>query len=109
VEWNGKSVSIDLENTLEEIQEKIKGSSKGTVIGDYEIRKGPYGLYMFKQSAKGPARKFVSVPDSLNLGTVTEKELAVIFQAGLKQKAQQQSSDRGRGGFRGRGRGRARA
>lgn len=127
VEWNGKTVSIGATDTLEQIQEKLSNSAAATgkVVGSFEIRKGPYGLYMFKRNVTGPARKFVSVPDTIDIDTVTEQTLLELFQAGLKAKARGGSfaakrparaeggetpapSARGRGGYRGRGGGTAR-
>jgi DNA topoisomerase-1 len=89
VEWNGKTVSIAATDTLEQIIEKLSTSAvaTGKVVGAFEIRKGPYGHYMFKRAVTGPARKFVGVPDSINIDTVTEQTLLELFQAGLKAKA----------------------
>jgi DNA topoisomerase-1 len=125
VEWNGKTVSIAATDTLQQITEKLSTSAAATgkVVGTFEIRKGPYGHYMFKRNVTGPARKFVSVPDSIDQDTVTEQTLLELFQAGLKAKARgsafsakrpahADNSDtpassgargRGRGGYRGRG------
>jgi DNA topoisomerase-1 len=118
VEWNGKRVSCKEEDTLETILEKLKASTSASTsanpsvlkkIGDFEIRKGPYGPYMFKCNLFGDKRKFVSVPESLPLETLTEKECNVIYQEGLKEKERSggggRGRGRGRGGFRGRGRG----
>lgn len=104
VEWNGKRVSCKEEDTLETIIEKLKGGSNSSAkqIGQFEIRKGPYGPYMFKTNLFGDKRKFVSVPESLPLDTLTEKECNAIYQEGLKEKGR---SGGFRGGFRGRGRG----
>lgn len=89
VEWNGKTVSISATDTLQQITEKLSNSAAttGKVVGTFEIRKGPYGLYMFKRTAVGPARKFVGVPDTIDLDTVTEQTLLELFQEGLKAKA----------------------
>lgn len=89
VEWNGKTVSIAATDTLQQITEKLNNSAAttGKVVGAFEIRKGPYGHYMFKRNVTGPARKFVSVPDSIDQDTVTEQTLLELFQAGLKAKA----------------------
>jgi DNA topoisomerase-1 len=111
--WNGKTVSCTLEDTLETIVEKFGKQASLKTIGAFEIRSGPYGLYMFKKDAT--KRTFVSVP-AIDLETVTEEELIVIFQNGLKAKAKGAAYSsrgtsgargaRGRGGFRGsRGRG----
>lgn len=127
VEWNGKTVSIAATDTLQQITEKLSNSAAATgkVVGAFEIRKGPYGHYMFKRAVTGPARKFVGVPDSIDLDTVTEQTLLDLFQAGLKAKARggafaakrparteggeapapSARDSAARGGYRGRGRG----
>ena len=111
--WNGKTISCTAEDTLETIVEKFGKQASLKTVGMFEIRSGPYGLYMFKTGVA--KRAFVGVPKHVNLDTVTEEELIPIFQAGLKQKAtgSAYSGGRGgrggsggaRGGFRGRGRG----
>ena len=110
-EWNGKRVPCQATDTFEAIAEKIeavRAAAQGTV-GPYEIRQGPYGLYMFKTALTGPARKFVSVPASIDISTVSESDLNAIYQAGLEQKKANGTSSRGRGGWRGgRGGGRGR-
>ena len=102
--WNGKTISCLLEDTLETIVEKFGKQASLKTVGAFEIRSGPYGLYMFKKDVA--KRTFVSVP-AIDLETVTEEELIVIFQNGLKAKAKGAAySSRGgqaRGGFRGRG------
>jgi topoisomerase IA-like protein len=107
--WNGNNLSYKPEDTLETIITNLKAKQDGKkLIGAYTIQNGPYGLYMFKSSVVGPSRKFVSVPASLDLDSVTESDLNTIFQEGLKSKAKAGAYGRGggssgRGGFRGRG------
>ena len=116
--WNEMNLSCKPEDTLDTIITNLKAKQEGTKkIGAYEIRNGPYGLYMFKSIVTGPSRKFVSVPATINLDEVTEAELNAIFQEGLKQKAKNSSyasgvrgrggsvasAPRGRGSWRGRG------
>ncbi|NBT86290.1 MAG: hypothetical protein EBT45_07340, partial [Alphaproteobacteria bacterium] len=56
-------------------------------VGQFEIRDGQYGPYMFKTAITGAARKFVSVPKHINIQEVTEPQLIAIFQHELQQKA----------------------
>ena len=56
-------------------------------IGSFEFRKGPYGIYMFKKDVQAAARKYVSVPPNVNLGTLTATAAIQLYQAGLQQKA----------------------
>jgi DNA topoisomerase-1 len=106
-EWNGKRVSCSETDTFQTIADKIETARAAALrqVGAFEIRNGPYGPYMFKHAVKGPERKFVSVPPSISIETVTEQELLVIFQAGLTQKSHSGGPTGARGG-RGRGRGR---
>jgi DNA topoisomerase I len=121
VEWNGKTTSCGQTDSLEQVISKFAGMSASVLrtVGQFEIRQGPYGPYMFKPALTGSYRKFVSVPDTIDITNVTEKDLIAIFQAGLKAKARSGAygkteasgegwSRGGRGGFRGRGRGRGR-
>ena len=122
VESKGLRVPFLTDDTLEKIQERLKAkddaASSSKKIGMFEIRKGPYGYYMFKHEFTGPKRKFVTFPEGLNLETITEAELIPVFQMGLQQKARssaytnnqgpQGGGRGGRGGgqsWRGRGRG----
>ncbi len=119
VNWNGKNVSCQATDTLEEIIAKLEQLEQQfrKQIGAFEIRENAKGRYMFKYALTGPSRKFVTIPATLNLDTITEKELITVYQAGLqqttrgKQTSQWRSANpeaaRGRGGngFRSRGRG----
>ena len=109
--WNGKTVSCQQDDGLEAIVEKFGKQASVKTVGAFEIRSGPYGLYMFKKDVA--KRAFVSIPPNLDLDTVTEADLIAIFQQGMRQKATYGSGGRGgssgfrgRGGGRGRGRGR---
>jgi DNA topoisomerase-1 len=77
-------------------------------IGSYVFREGKSGMsrYMYKDGLKD--RKFVTIPESLDLEKITEKEAANVYKIGLAQIAERSSGSGGRGGFRGRGRGRGR-
>lgn len=132
VEWNGKTVSCAPTDGLATVTEKLSGQASKVLrtVGQFEIRDGPYGPYMFKHALTGPARKFVSVPKHVNIQEVNEAQLIAIFQHELQNKARSGSygvggsnsggnrgggsnrgnrgggsGARGRGGYRGRGRG----
>jgi DNA topoisomerase-1 len=109
INWNGINISCKIEDTLDDIISNIKTKQEGVRrIGLYEIRNGPYGLYMFKTNVTGPSRKFVSVPANLDLDKVTESDIIKIFQEGLKAKARSTEYVSRGGGGSGRGRGRGR-
>jgi DNA topoisomerase I len=109
VEWNGKRASCEEADTFETICKKLASLNETQIRrGSFEIRKGPYGYYMFKSELKGAARKFVNVPDGIQFQTIPESELEKMYKLGCKAKAESSrgsSGFRGRGGYRGRGRG----
>lgn len=88
-EWNGKTTSCTMDDSLETIVEKFNKTATNVlrVVGQFEIRTGPYGPYMFKKDITGPKRKFVGVPNGVNIQAVTESDLVRIFQEELKKKA----------------------
>jgi topoisomerase IA-like protein len=88
-EWNGKTTSCTMEDSLEVIIEKLNKIVTNVlrVVGQFEIRTGPYGPYMFKKDITGPKRKFVGIPNGVNIQAVTETDLVRIFQEELKKKA----------------------
>lgn len=106
-EWNGLRVPWKEDDTQEMIQEKLREKKEGAKgakrIGQFEIRTGPYGLYMFKHAVMGPKRQFVSVPATTNLEACTEQDLLKIFQEGIQQKARAKAYTGGEGtnAFRG--------
>lgn len=123
-EWNGKTTSCSAQDTLEAIVQKFQATASNVLrqVGQFEIRSGPYGPYMFKKDITGPSRKFVGLPDHINIQEVNEAQLIAIFQHELQNKARSGTygssrgggrgggqaggnGARGRGGFRGRGRG----
>jgi DNA topoisomerase-1 len=87
--WNGKTAACQEEDSLEQVLEKLtaKASKALRVVGQFEIRDGQYGPYMFKHQITGASRKFVSIPKGINIQDVTEAQLISIFQHELQQKA----------------------
>jgi DNA topoisomerase-1 len=127
-QWNGQNVSCQETDSFETVVQKFATkttNASGRIVGQFEIRTGQYGPYMFKRNVVGPSRKFISVPSSINIETVTEQELLTHFQSQITQKARatayssrpyvpKQGNDEsdgkggrggrgGRGGWRGRG------
>jgi DNA topoisomerase-1 len=117
VECDGKRVSCKEEATFEEVKELLEKQAENPSkrIGQFEIKKGPYGLYMYKWN--NPKKEFVSVSAGTNIDELTEGGCIALFQFGLQQKAKSKaygsgsgfsrnegSANRGRGRGRGRGR-----
>ena len=77
---------------LEQIQEKLKakisfaatGEAFTRVVGDFTIKKGPYGLYMYKTALK--LKRFVSFPATSDAEKVDAKTAATLYSEGLAKK-----------------------
>ena len=79
-------IEEDVEKTVERLEAKANGKN-GSVIKEfkhYTIRNGQYGPYIIKTSVK--KIQFVSLPKGLDGATLTEKEVEVLYQAGLAKK-----------------------
>jgi len=86
VTWSKISLTYTTE-TFEELCVKLKAKSTNTVdheIGPYHIKKGPYGLYMFKVlKTKKPT--FVSIPADTVWSTLTIEGAEALYKANLKK------------------------
>jgi DNA topoisomerase-1 len=92
VESDGIKLPVKGEETVEEIVEKLKAKRTFAAteqafsrqLGDFTIKKGPYGLYFFKHTLKRVT--FVSFPKDLDAATITLSDLQVLYSNGLKKK-----------------------
>ena len=114
VEWNGVRQSYKPDTVFAELCEQLKTKTGGTqdtdsalptfcrVIGDYTIKRGPYGLFFYRGGAA--KRIFAKFPAGLVAETIGVADCAAAYKLAADSKASS-----GRGGFRGRGiRGRGR-
>jgi DNA topoisomerase-1 len=95
------------DDTEESIIERL-GAKEGStlrVAGDYTIKNGPYGIYMYctaksKGAKAGKYSKptFVSVPKEADWKNATEAELAAMYSAGVDAKKEAWKAKKG-GGF----------
>jgi topoisomerase IA-like protein len=108
VEYGGKKVSCKEESTFEEVKELLEKQAENPSkrIGQFEIKKGPYGLYMYKWA--NPKKEFVSVSAGTNIDELTEGGCIALFQFGLQQKAKSKAYGSGAGRNEGSARGRGR-
>ena len=78
--------------SLEDIQEKLKAkisfatteTAYSRSLGDFTIKRGPYGLYFYKHTLKRVS--FIKFPPTHNPDTVTIGDLAGLYSAGLAKK-----------------------
>jgi DNA topoisomerase-1 len=82
VTWNEQRLSCKADDSLEELSPRLKTKVSGDtidhIVGPYKIKKGPYGMYMFKTGTKGKPN-FVSIPDETPWSTLTPESADKIF------------------------------
>jgi DNA topoisomerase-1 len=112
-EWNSVKQSYKEGTEFEELCTQLKNKTGGTqdtdsalptfcrVVGDYTIKRGPYGLFFYRGGAA--KRIFAKFPAGLAAETIGVADCASAYKSAADSKASS-----GRGGFRGRGRGRGR-
>lgn len=85
----------DLDSICEKLKAKISFAAASTdlsgasapynrVVGEYTIKRGPYGLYFYKHALKRVT--FVKFPATLNPDTVTVADLNPVYSDGIKKK-----------------------
>ena len=88
--WKTHKVNCKADETLEELTPKFQAKSSGDAVdhtvGPYKIRKGPYGLYMFKTGTKGKPT-FVSIPDATPWATLTPESADQVYKHCAKARA----------------------
>lgn len=123
VECGAVKVPWTPEDTEEGLVEKLEAKGSGPtaalhVLGPFEFRQGPYGVYFFKKDLVGKGRKFVGLASGVDPKMLTLEAATKLFHDGLQAKARGAAFAKGRGGdgavsrggsaARGRGRGRGR-
>ena len=94
-------------DTVETLKTKLEAKESAVLhtVGEFEFRKGPYGVFMFKKATvKGKKPQFVGLPEGVDPKSLTEEAAITIYQTGLQTKARARNfgnAGRGRGGFRG--------
>lgn len=88
LQWGTTRVPYVEGDSLELITTKLKMKSESLIhmIGPYEFRKGPYGVYMMMKSKSKAKPVFVSIPQELDPKILTEEAAARIYKNGLSQR-----------------------
>ena len=97
VVWGTHRINCTESDTLDSLTERLyqkgKPAAEGAVdhqVGEYKIKRGPYGLYMFKitaPSSKGKTKPaFVSIPDTTQWHTLTPEGAAALYKHCLTTK-----------------------
>ena len=90
VAWKEHKVNCKETETLEEIAPRLLAKTAETTVnhhvGPYTIRRGPYGLYMFKASVGSKKPTFVSLPEATAWATLTPESAEQIYKQFSKAK-----------------------
>lgn len=98
VTWGTVTLNCRAEETLEDLIPRLRAkASPDTVdhlVGEYKIKKGPYGLYMFKVTAPGSKTKptFVGIPDATPWATLTPEGAAELYKHAVTAKKEARSA-----------------
>jgi hypothetical protein len=68
---------MSFEEIVAGIQAKSDVEVFNRVVGEYTIKRGPYGIYFYKAGLKKP--RFVSLPTALSPETVTNADLTILY------------------------------
>jgi DNA topoisomerase-1 len=80
-------IEESIEKIIERLEAKANAKNGSGIVKEfknYAIRNGQYGPYIVKTSVK--KMQFVSLPKGLDGTTLTEKEVEILYQAGLAKK-----------------------
>lgn len=89
--WGSVKLSCKPDETLAELTPKLQAKASGDAVshdvGGYCVRRGPYGLYMFKK-AVGSAKKptFVSIPNDTDYKALTVEGADALYKTALGAK-----------------------
>lgn len=104
VTWRGHSLNCKPTDTLTELSERLLAKAEPTAaaaavdrsVGPYRIRRGPYGLYMFKITEPGSTKKpvFVSIPEATPWATLTPETAEQVYKLAMESKKASFSSSK---------------
>lgn len=102
VSWGTIKLNCQETDTLADLEPRLKAKASPDAVdhkvGAYTIRKGPYGLYMFKPVV-GANRKptFVSIPDTTPWATLTPEGAEQLYTHNTKAKKNTKSQTKTKG------------
>ena len=102
VSWGTIKLNCQETDTLADLEPRLKAKASPDAVdhkvGAYTIRKGPYGLYMFKPVV-GANRKptFVSIPDTTQWATLTPEGAEQLYTHSSKTKTNTKSQTKTKG------------
>jgi DNA topoisomerase-1 len=101
--WGDIKLNCDVADTLDTLTDRLRAKSGGGgdgvdhTVGPYRIKRGPYGLYMYKTMPAGSKTKpvFVSIPDSTAWSTLTSESAEALYTHSLTTKKEKRQEGGG--------------
>jgi DNA topoisomerase-1 len=87
VTWRTYRLTVKAEETLEDVSPRLLAAPDAVdhTVGPFKIRKGAYGLYMFKTGLKSKPT-FVGIPDTTPYSTLTVEGAEALYKEHNKPK-----------------------
>lgn len=87
VTWRTYRLTVKAEETLEDVSPRLLAAPDAVdhTVGPFKIRKGAYGLYMFKTGTKSKPT-FVGIPDTTPYATLTVEGAEALYKEHNKPK-----------------------
>jgi DNA topoisomerase-1 len=105
VAWGTVKLNCGPTDTLADLEERLRAKVPAAnavdhTVGPYRIKRGPYGLYMYRQPAPGSKTKpaFVGIPEGTPWATLTPESAEQVYKHALEAKGKNKAN-----AFKGRG------
>lgn len=98
VQWGAIKLNCKPEETLADLSSRLVAkAAPGAVdhtVGPYRIRRGPYGLYIFKITTGARKPVFVSIPEATPWATLTPETAEQVYKLASSAKKEAAASNR---------------
>jgi DNA topoisomerase-1 len=98
VQWGAIKLNCKPDETLADLSSRLAAkAAPGAVdhiVGPYRIRRGPYGLYMFKSTTGSRKPVFVSIPEATPWATLTPETAEQVYKLASSAKKEAAASSR---------------
>jgi len=93
VQWGTVRLTCKPDESLDDLEERLHAKAAPApadavdhIVGPYKIKRGPYGLYMFKQTTGTKKPTFVGIPAETPWATLTPETAEQVYKLALASK-----------------------